>query len=173
LVSLFEARYQRLREIALRKLGHGEAGNSVGPTDLVHEALLRMARASSRREYADEDHFLCTVARVMGHILIDRARRRAVRNRVLGRRLPDLPESLPDQVAPRLLADMADALESLDQADPDLAEVFRLRFFLELSFDDIAAVLNTPRTTVFRHWTLARAKVGSMLNGDASSRDRL
>jgi predicted DNA-binding protein (UPF0251 family) len=54
-------------------------------------------------------------------------------------------------------------LEELELADPASAEVFRLRFFLELSFDEIAAELKASRTSVFRRWMLARKTHGNSL----------
>ncbi len=169
LQALFEARYERLREIAVCKLGRKPSGISVDATDLVHEALVRMAKSSSDLAFADEDHFTCTVARVIGHILIDRARRRVVRDRVLGRRLPACPDAIPERKESTLLVDMAEALEELELADPASAEVFRLRFFLELSFDEIAAELKASRTSVFRRWMLARAKIGAMISDNDPS----
>lgn len=50
-----------------------------------------------------------------------------------------------------------EALARLANEDPELVEIVRLRYFVELSLDDTAKVLGISRRTVANRWRLARA----------------
>lgn len=50
-----------------------------------------------------------------------------------------------------------EALARLAKEDPELVEIVRLRYFVELSLDDTAKVLGISRRTVANRWRLARA----------------
>jgi DNA-directed RNA polymerase specialized sigma24 family protein len=54
------------------------------------------------------------------------------------------------------LVELDDALEILARKDPRAARIVELRFFVGLSVEETAAVLETSRATVKREWRVAR-----------------
>ena len=67
--------YETLRRIAAHYMRR-ERSRTLRPTDLVHEAWLKLA-SGREREYADRVHFTALAARAMRQVLVDRARARA------------------------------------------------------------------------------------------------
>src|SRR4051812_29668381 len=70
--------YEELRKLAAAKMAREQAGQTLQPTALVHEAWLRLG-GDSRPAWHNRAHFFGAAAEAMRRILIDRARKRAVR----------------------------------------------------------------------------------------------
>jgi RNA polymerase sigma factor (sigma-70 family) len=60
-----------------------------------------------------------------------------------------------------------EALTRLEQLDPEQARVVELRYFIGLSVEESAEVLNISPATLKRRWALARAWLFRELSGDA------
>lgn len=168
--ALFEAVYQRIHGIALH-LVRGEArGQSMGATDLVHEAYLRFRR-SERLEVTDSSHFLRLAARVMRQILVDRARARRASKRQGDVRLETHEMAglvFPDAEAEEIIA-VDRALNKLAQRSPRLAEVVELRYFAEFSEQEAAEILGVSSRTVRRDWSLARVRLREEIDGGTAA----
>ena len=155
--------YERLRQIAGR-VHDDEHALTVGPTGLVHEALLRLP--PEVREDPDANFGL--VQREMGRVAIDRARARSA-----GRRWgSDVRETMgaavalgdPDQEDQQIQTlDLRRALDRLAQICPRLRELVRLRYELGLSQEKTAAVLGLTDRTVRRDWAKARGLLEALL----------
>ena len=76
--------YDELRKVARKKLARESPGQTLDATALVHEAYLRMVGSGADREYAGRGHFFAVAAEAMRHILVDRARRSAVKSTAVG-----------------------------------------------------------------------------------------
>ena len=72
--KLLDLVYEELRRLAASKLS-GEAGHTLQPTALVHEAWLRLV-GDRNPAFKNRSHFFRAAAEAMRHILIDRARRK-------------------------------------------------------------------------------------------------
>lgn len=145
--------YDQLHDIAARVRGR-QAGASVSPHTLVHEAWLRMSR-DPQRTY-DRVHFCALAARSMRHVLVDLARRRGAvkRGGDLQRiTLVDLGEG--EEPVDLLALDAA--LEALAAEDPRAAEIVQLRFLGGLTVEEVAGVLGVSDRTVKSDWRAARA----------------
>ena len=68
----------------------------------------------------------------------------------------DLAELAAEADGEEILA-VADAISRLEQQDPDVAQVVRLRFYVGLSVEEAAEALGVSERTVDRDWTFARA----------------
>ncbi len=68
--------YGELRRIAGRRLRAERNDHSLLPTDLVHEAYLRMV-VQTEAHWNDRAHFFALASRAMRRILVDHARRHA------------------------------------------------------------------------------------------------
>ncbi len=150
--------YEELRREARRILGRHAPGHSITPSVLVHDAYMRLAAAGGLPAFASELHFRAAAALAMRHVLVDRARRRNAHKRGRGWSRVSLIGAGPE-VAPLdvdLLA-LADALDALVAVDPEGATIVQMRFFGELSNEEIAVTLGQSLRSVERSWRAARA----------------
>jgi len=148
--------YNELRRIAGRQMQGERAGHSLQPTDLVHEAYLRMVVQKDAR-WNDRAHFFALASQAMRRILVDHARRHAAAKRpgVRGRiRLDSAPElgTEPDLA----LIDLDDALDGLSKLDARQARVVELRYFGGMTVKETATALRISEATVAREWRAAR-----------------
>ena len=96
----------------------------------------------------------------MRHLLVDRARRRHAAKRGGSAVRVDLPEDAlvaPDDRGDAELMAVDDALGRLAAADPQAAELVKLRYFAGLSVPDAAEALGLTTRTAERLWAYARA----------------
>ncbi|MEP7383308.1 MAG: ECF-type sigma factor [Gemmatimonadota bacterium] len=156
--ELFPLIYEELKGVARAQL-HAEAiGHTLGPTALVHEAYMNLARRT-RLLPEDRAHFLNIAARTMRRILIDHARARKRLKRGAGEvpvLLEELHALMTDSAADELVA-LDDALDRLAERNPRAALVVERRFFAGLSLDETGESLGVSRKTVQRDWMVARA----------------
>jgi RNA polymerase sigma factor (TIGR02999 family) len=158
--ELLESVYLHLKRIASAQLRGERAGHSLNPTDLVHEAYLRMV-GQTRVDWRDRAHFFGLAATTMRRVLVDRARRRHRKKRGADAdavhtgitRLP-APGSPRSDVA---LLDLDRALDRLASEAPRVARVVEMRYFAGLEIDEVAACLEVSPATVRRDWDFARA----------------
>lgn len=161
--ALFMAVYQDLR----RRARHYRRGSheTLSTTALVHETWLSLARGPL--SVRDRAHFFRIAAQAMRNILVDAARRRNAEKRGGGIAPLTLDEATP-ATAPSLdVIALDDALRSLADEAPRLAEVVDLHFFAGLGFGEIADLLELSERTVGRDWRTARALLRVSLAGTA------
>lgn len=149
--------YAELRRAAERALRGERQHHTLNPTDLVHEAFLKL-EGSPLPAWENRAHFLGVAARAMRQVLVDHARRRAAVKRGDGWQRTTIDEFIPGREMPldEVLA-LDDALERLDQQDPRLRQVVEYRFFAGMTEQEIADVLGVTERTVRRDWVKARA----------------
>lgn len=143
--------------------------HTLQPTALVNEAYCRLVdqRAwgwQSRR------HFYAIAAKMMRRILVDHARRHGTSKRgagfvtvALDETLEAIGEERPDLVA------LDDALQSLEQLDPQKTLIVDLRFFVGLDLQEVADVTGVSTATVTRQWLAAKAWLYRELGGESAS----
>lgn len=148
--------YRDLRGLAEHRL-RGSPGHSLVPTELVHEAFMKLVR-SPNRSWEDRCHFINAAGAAMRSILVDRARAK----RTLKRAGPHL--SISDAVStelgdidPDTILHINDAISALEREDVRSARVVTLRFFAGLTEPEIAEVIGVNERTVRRDWLYARA----------------
>lgn len=146
--------YEDLRRLARRQLGRGFGPQSVRPTELVHEAYVKLSIGGAEAA-VDRAHFLAIAARAMRQVLVDEARHRRAAKRGGGWKRATLSGShwVADFDLDELLT-LNDALEALD---PRQRQVVECRFFGGLEETEIAEALGVTERTVRRDWVKARA----------------
>jgi RNA polymerase sigma factor (TIGR02999 family) len=148
--------YDELRRIAVSKLRRLRQGHSLQPTELVHQAYIRLFD-SAHLGWSHRQHFMASVAVAMRHILIDRARRKAAGKRVT----PDPLDSvvLSAAVAPEKNLDLLavdEALSDLAKVSERQAKVIELYYFGGLTRPEVAEVLELSESTVARDWRVGK-----------------
>jgi len=152
--TLFAALYAELHELARRQLAG--RGVTLGPTTLLHEAYLNMARREGP-SFPDRPRFMGYAAKVMRGLVIDHARQRSAQKRGGAFRITTLNEETSAAVADdREIIQVGEALEELSTADPPLADIVDLRFFCGFSVPEIAEMRGVSERTVKRQWEKAR-----------------
>jgi RNA polymerase sigma factor (TIGR02999 family) len=147
-----------LRRLAGGLLRGERADHTLQPTELVHEAYLRLEGLREMR-FDCRRHFYGAAAESMRRILVDHARHRNAEKRGGPHRY-----QVPLEVAFNLPIDLRvdfvrvdEALTALADVAPDKATVVELRYFGGLSIQETADVMDIAPATVKRHWTFARA----------------
>jgi RNA polymerase sigma factor (TIGR02999 family) len=156
--------YDELRRLAAQKLAHEGPGQTLQPTELVHEAYLRLVGADREGEAPAEPHwnsrghFFGAAAEAMRRILVEKARRKHSRKHGGGLKRHALDEVQPIALEPDedLLA-IDEALDRLAAKDPVKAELVKLRYFGGCTGEEAARVLDISTATAERHWKYARA----------------
>lgn len=133
------------------------AGQTLQPTELVHEAYLRLLGGGEIR-WENRAHFFASAAEAMRRILIERARSGFRLKRGGGAQRVELSEGLAMQESPpeELLA-VDQALTRLEAIDPAMSQVVKLRYFAGCSVPETAELMRISPRTVDRFWSAARA----------------
>jgi RNA polymerase sigma factor (TIGR02999 family) len=153
--ALFAALYAELHDLARRQLARGP-GATLGTTTLLHEAYLNISQREGAR-FPDRARFMGYAAKVMRGLVIDYARRRQAMKRGGGFEMTTLGEDVARPAAdPGRLELIDGALDELARADPALAELVDLRFFVGLSLAEIGELRGVSERTVQRQWERAR-----------------
>lgn len=148
--------YDELHRLATFALRREPDGHTLQPTDLVHEAFIRLL-GQRTTHWVNRSQFYGIAAQAIRRILLDHARRRHAAKRDHGIRVT-LDERIGEPTAREVdLIALEDALDRLEALDPRQARVVELRFYAGLSIEETAAALELSPATVKRDWTFARA----------------
>lgn len=159
--------YDELRRMARRQIANEYGVVTLAPTDLVHEAYLKLA--GGRLSADDRAHFLSIAARAMRQVLVDQARRRRSQKRGAGAAPVTLSEARDSAVT--LDPDELLALDAaLAELDPRQRQIVEYRFFGGLEEVEIATLLGVSDRTVRREWVKARAWLYRYLYPESGSR---
>ena len=149
--------YNELRRHAGVRMAHEQAGQTLQPTALVHEAWLRIFAGGESR-WQNRAHFFGAAAEAMRRILIENARKKSRLKRGGNQRLLDVDEvEIADTTPEDKLLLIDDAVEQLQAQDPEKARVVVLKFFGGLTNQQVADTLEVTERTVERHWAYAKA----------------
>lgn len=167
--GLFEQLYAELHWMAEQNLRRSGSSLTLGPTTLLHEAYLNMARRDSA-QFLDRKHFLSYASRAMRGLIIDFVRQRRAAKRGRQFEITLTGEDRPSAEALRAAEDVSrlgEALDELATLEPGLAELVDLHFFCGFTFAEIAALREVSERTVQRDWRKARLLLHRTLLGDA------
>jgi len=157
--------YAELHQLAVHAMRRESDGHTLQPTELVHEAFVRLMGQRSV-DWRNRSHFYGIASQMIRRILIDHARKRRTAKRDHGIRVT-LDESVGTSANESLdLLALEDALLQLEAADPRQARVVELRFFGGLDIPETAEALGVSPATVKRDWAFARAFLLRALDGN-------
>ena len=154
--DLLARHYEEFRRIARGVLQGDGPKLQLQPTDLAHEAALRVMGLDRFRP-KDLAHFLALSARVMRQVLLDE-----VRASRAAKRSPPVQTSWYEPSGERSTGRLDlelfdDALKRLAEIDADLARIVELRFYAGLTLEEIAGTRGESLSTTKRRWRAARA----------------
>jgi RNA polymerase sigma factor (TIGR02999 family) len=162
--ELFDRVYSELKRMAAAQV-RAEAGHSYSPTELVHEAYLRLFPGPAPN-FADWAYFFAAAATAMRRVRVDHARARGAAKRGGGQGRVDLDSGTAAVPEPDLdLVALDAALDRLAARDPERAKLVELRFFAGLSMPQVAEVLGVSLATAERRWAYTKAWLLAELAG--------
>ena len=150
--------YDELRQLAAQRLAQEKPGQTLEATALVHEAYMRLVDVKQAEYWNSRGHFFAACAEAMRRILVENARRklRLRHGGALQRRDLDALGLASPQTPDELVA-LSEALDHLTAANPQAAELVKLRFFAGLTNEEAAAALGVSPRKANQIWAYARA----------------
>ena len=146
--------YEDLRRLARRQLGRGFGPQTVRPTELVHEAYVKLAGGGAEAA-VDRAHFLAIASRAMRQVLVNEARHRHAAKRGGGWKRATLSGS--HWIADFDVDELLTLNDALDELEARQRQVVECRFFGGMEEHEIADALGITERTVRRDWVKARA----------------
>lgn len=155
--------YADLKRIAHYQLLRHVRGSTLSTTLLVHETWSRLA-GSPGKTPVEREHFISLCARVMRQVVIDHARAASAVKRGAGVPRMELREADATVEQPsHALFVLAEALDSLQEADPRLARIVEQHWFIGLEAEELATLHDVSLRTVQRELKRARAWLAELL----------
>ena len=153
---LFERVYAQLKDIAAQRLREAHGASTLTPTELLHEAVLRVV--DSPMDWKNRAHFFATMSLLVRSALVDHARARIALKR--GGNAVRVTLTHADIGEESIVADVLSldqALTKLESLDARSSEVLHLTYFAGLDRQQIVDVLGVSLSTVDRELKFARA----------------
>ncbi len=150
--------YDELRSLAARKMHHERSDITLQTTALVHEAYLKLVGGRSQTRWESRAHFFGAAAEAMRRILVDAARHRSRLKRggnVERAPLTDVP--INSKLDPNEVLEVHEALERLESAHPQAAQLVKLRYFAGFTIPEAARVLEVSPRKANQLWAYAKA----------------
>jgi RNA polymerase sigma factor (TIGR02999 family) len=156
--------YDELRRLARGYMRAERGSHTLQATAVVHEAFLRLIQANVALQ--DRGHFFALASRLMRRVLVDHAksRSRIKRNAAPREQTADGAEDNVPHFDVDVIA-LDEALESLLQLEPRLAQAIELHYFGGMTYDEVARATGASAATVHRDIRLARAWLLNEIRG--------
>jgi RNA polymerase sigma factor (TIGR02999 family) len=149
--------YDELRKLAAVRMANESPNQTLQPTALLHEAWLRLT-GGNNPSFANRAHFFAAAAEAIRRILIDKARRKQALRHGGGQQRVELDEV--EIAAPgddQEILDVHEALDKLALINGAEAELVKLRYFVGLTLEECAQVMNISARTADNYWAHAKA----------------
>ena len=157
LEALIPMIYDELRRIARRYMTGEREDHTLQASALVNEAYLKLVD-SSRVQWKNRAHFFAVSAQLMRRILVDFGRKKHNQKRGGAIRALPLDENLvvsKDRASDIVALD--DALKALAVSHERVSRVVELRYFVGLTIEETAEVLQVSTDTVLRDWRFGKS----------------
>ncbi|HEX4948756.1 MAG TPA: ECF-type sigma factor [Blastocatellia bacterium] len=160
--------YDELRRLAQFYLHGVPSGGTLQPTALVHEVYLQLFNRANI-EWQNREHFFRVVGKEMRWLVVDHARRNRAQKRGNGQAhipLEAIAETAALPERDTLSLALEEALSQLEQMHPRTAHVVELRYFVGLSEEQAAEVLQLSVRTIRREWMFAKGWLLKQMRGE-------
>lgn len=150
--------YDELRKLAAARMAEERPDHTLQPTDLVHEAYLRLVGDARARKWNSRGHFFGAAAEAMRRILVEQYRRKASLKAGGDWQRITLSQVEPTEENPTIdLISLDEALSKLEQISPRKAKLVKLRYFAGLTIQQAAELLGIAASTADEDWAYARS----------------
>ncbi len=168
LETVFARVYEELQQLARRQRQRWRGNETVNTTALVHEAYLKLV-GHAELGLNGRAHFFALASRAMRQILCNYGREQRAQKRGDGQAKLELDENrlAVDMATLGRLAELDDALKSLEGKSPRACRVVECRFFGGMTVTETAAALDSSERTVKRDWEFAQAWLRRAMEADA------
>ncbi|MEZ6117161.1 MAG: sigma-70 family RNA polymerase sigma factor [Pirellulaceae bacterium] len=156
--ALLPVVYDELRRLARARLSNEKDGVSLQPTELVHEAYLRLV-GRTNVDWNGRGHFFGAAAEAMRRILIERARKRCSQKHGGDRLKVPLEEDQFQQPPDNeeKLIELDQALDEFESYDATKAQYVKLRYFAGLTNREASQAIGVSPSTGDRYWVFCKA----------------
>ncbi|MDI4631424.1 sigma-70 family RNA polymerase sigma factor [Pelomonas sp. V22] len=162
--ALWNEAFNELKLLARSRLRTVGSVTQLNTTALVHESYLKLSQRVGTVTFPSRNHFFAYVSKVMRSVIVDLVRERNADRRGGGLIRVTL-ETEPGLVASEdEPLQLDEALRTLEQVEPRLAQVVEMRYYAGMTEIEIAEVLQVTDRTVRRDWEKARAILKTMLS---------
>jgi RNA polymerase sigma factor (TIGR02999 family) len=152
---LFTLVYNELRQMARGHLAREGRNHTLAPTELVHEAFGRLVVQDV--SWQNRAHFFGIAAQCMRRILVDHARRKHAAKRPSSDVAVEVAEDAKiETTAIDKILMVDEALRRLERVNPRQTQIVELKYFGDLTIDEIAEVVGVSPATVKRDWEEAK-----------------
>ena len=157
---------QELKKIAKHYMRNEDTGHILQTTALVNEALIRLIRENI--SFEDRKHFYGIVAKRMRQVLVDYAKERKRAKLGAGAKQVELNDVKDEEweKSEEILM-LEQALTKLGQIDERKLTIIECRFFIGLTYEEIADFLGTSPATVQNDWRFARSWLKTEMSDEA------
>jgi RNA polymerase sigma-70 factor, ECF subfamily len=154
---VFQLLLPTLRLMAAARMAREKPGHTLGPTALINEAFLRLAK-QYRLPAANTAQFLGVFGLTMRRVLVDHWKKKNAAKSGGRREHVPLDDTflIPHRDEDMLYA-VHQCLERLEEVNPRPAKIVEHRFFGGLENQEIASVMGISLSTVEADWRFARA----------------
>ena len=153
--QLFLLIYDELRRLAKGLFVNERKDHTLQPTAVVNEVYLKLV--GTNLNFENRKHFFRIAASAMRNLLIDHARGHGREKRGSGEKFSLEDTAFAGLSAPQELVALDAALKELAEVDEQQSRVVELRYFVGLTIEETAEVLDISPATVKREWAMARA----------------
>ncbi len=168
--DVYELLYTDIKAIAGFQLRQLNTGQTITPTVLAHECYLKLYQTKNI-PIQTKRHFLNCLAKTMRMYLIDALRAKSSQKRKGQQVDSGITEFVGDENVSFKLIEIDLILEQIVQVDEKLAEILQYKLIFNLTFSDIATVLELSERQVMRLWKQAKALLMAMLDTEAGDDD--
>lgn len=163
--------YGELRQLASQQRRRVPSAQLLNTTALVHELYERLSQYEAL-SFEDRQHFFAVSAKAMRQILLNEAQRRQAIKRG-GPQAKGSHVELEQARDPALIHDdkvelilqVHQGLQELAKYDEALVQVVEYRFFVGMTYEEIALLMGNSEATAKRQWRRARAWLMTFFGG--------
>ena len=155
--------YRQLKVVAKKLMSNERNDHTLSPTDLVHEAFLKMEQYQGSN--VKEDNYFFVLARQMRRLLVDYGRSKAALKRGANKGRVMYTDALG--IANNSTVDFSiinDAIEDLKNLDDRASKAIDLYYFTKINRDQTAELLNISIPTLERDLRFAKAHISQYLS---------
>ncbi len=149
--------YEELHEQAVRLMRRERPDHTLQPTALADEAFMRLVDGA-KVDWKCRSHFMALAARSMRQILVNYAHEHGAQKRGGGRKRVPIDEADFSAGSTEIeFIALDESLKELARLDARQAKVTELKFFGNLTFEEIGAMLGISARTAKEDWRFAKA----------------